>query len=86
MTQPTRRPHRRCQAIRTSAFDDRDSSDTDVKAAFKRVSRGYLAVRDDLEHSDRREARDDLKPVTDAYLDLESEVGGYPVRRASAED
>lgn len=66
--------------------EDRDSTDTDVKAAFRRVSRSYLAVRDDVEHSDSREARADLKPVTDAYLDLEREVGGYPVRRASAED
>jgi hypothetical protein len=65
--------------------EDRDSSDGDVKAAFRRVSHSYLLVRDDVEHSDSREARDDLKPVTDAYLDLEREVGGYPVHRASAD-
>lgn len=66
--------------------EDRDSSDGDVKAAFRRVSRSYHVVRDDVDHSDSREARADLKPVTDAYLDLENEVGGYPVRRASAAD
>jgi outer membrane murein-binding lipoprotein Lpp len=66
--------------------DDRDSTDGDVKAAFRRVSRSYLVVRDDVDHSDSRAAREDLKPVTDAYLDLEREVGGYPVRRASAAD
>jgi len=66
--------------------EDRNSSDSDVTVAFKRVSRSYMTVRDDVEHSDSREARADLKPVTDAYLDLEREVGGYPVRRASADD
>lgn len=66
--------------------EDRDSSDSDVKASFRRVSHSYLLVRDDIEHSDSREARDDLKPVTDAYLDVEREVGGYPVHRASAAD
>jgi len=65
--------------------EDRDASDGDVKAAFRRVSHSYLLVRDDVEHSESREARDDLKPVTDAYLDLEREVGGYPVHRASAD-
>lgn len=65
---------------------DRAATDGDVKVAFKRVSRSYLAVRDDVDHSDSREARSDLKPVTEAYLDLESEVGGYPARRASADD
>lgn len=66
--------------------EDRESSDSDVKASFRRVSHSYLLVRDDIEHSDSREARDDLKPVTDAYLDVEREVGGYPVHRASAAD
>lgn len=66
--------------------EDRDATDGDVKVAFKRVSQSYHAVRDDVEHSDSREARSDLKPVTDAYLDLENQVGGYPVRRASAAD
>lgn len=66
--------------------EDRSSTDADVKAAFKRVSSSYLLVRDEVQHSDSREARDDLRPVTTAYLDVEREIGGYPVRRASAYD
>lgn len=62
------------------------ASDTDTKRAFKHLSRSYLTVRDEVEHSDSREARRDLKPVTDAYLDVEREMGGYPERRASAAD
>ena len=65
---------------------DHDAGDADVKAAFKRVSRSYLLVRDEVEHSDSREARADLKPLTDAYLDVERELGGYPTRHASAYD
>jgi len=63
---------------------DRSATDADVKAAFQRVSRSYLLVRDEVEHSDSREARDDLRPVTTAYLDVEREIGGYPVHHASA--
>ena len=65
---------------------DRGANDPDTKAAFKRVSRSYLLVRDEAEHSESREIRSDLKPVTDAYLDVEREMGGYPVRRARADD
>jgi hypothetical protein len=66
--------------------ESHDATDADVKAAFKQVSRSYLVVRDEVEHSDSREARSDLKPVTDAYLDVEREMGGYPVHHASAYD
>jgi hypothetical protein len=66
--------------------ESHDATDADVKASFKRVSRSYLLVRDEVEHSDSREARSDLKPVTDAYLDVEREMGGYPVHHASAYD
>ena len=65
---------------------DRGASDPDTKAAFRRVSRSYLLVRDEAEHSDSHDVRADLKPVTDAYLDVEREMGGYPSRRASADD
>jgi hypothetical protein len=34
----------------------------------------------------RREARIDLKPVTESYLDVEREMGGYPERQARADD
>jgi len=65
---------------------DRGANDPDTRAAFKRVSRSYLLVRDEVQHSESREVRSDLKPVTDAYLDVEREMGGYPARRASADD
>jgi len=58
--------------------EDRASSDGDVKAAFERLSRSYHAVRDEVDHSDSRTARGDLQPVTDSYLDIEREMGGYP--------
>jgi hypothetical protein len=66
--------------------EDRQATDADVKTAFERVSRSYHVVRDDVDRSDSRAARDDLKPVTDAYLDVERAMGGYPVRRASIDD
>lgn len=64
---------------------DRRGSNAEVKAAFERVSRDYHVVRDEVDHSDSRRARDDLKPVTDAYLDVERAMGGYPERRASVD-
>ena len=57
---------------------DHRADDVDVKHAFERVSKSYHAVRDDADRSDSRTAREDLRPVTDAYLDLEKAMGGYP--------
>jgi hypothetical protein len=65
---------------------DRAATDADLKVAFGRLSRSYHALRDEVEHTESRQARSDLKPVTDAYLDIEREMGGYPERRASADD
>jgi hypothetical protein len=62
--------------------EDSSATDGDVKVAFERLSRSYHVVRDDVEHSDSRTARDDLQPVTTDYLDIEQQLGGYPVRRA----
>jgi hypothetical protein len=59
---------------------ERGTNDLDVKTAFERVSRSYHAVRDDADHSDSRLARDDLRPVTESYLDVEKAMGGYPAR------
>ena|SRR5579864_3560187 len=53
------------------------ASDSDVRAAFDRVSRDYHAVREDVERSDSRVARDDLQPVTQSYLDVERDMGRY---------
>jgi outer membrane murein-binding lipoprotein Lpp len=65
--------------------EDRTASRTDAKVAFERLSRSYHAVRDEVEGSDSRTARADFKPVTDAYLDIEREMGGYPEHHARAD-
>jgi hypothetical protein len=59
-------------------------SDADMQGAFNRVSRSYHAVRDEVEHSDSLQARNDLQPVTAAYRDVESDLG-YPLREARAD-
>jgi hypothetical protein len=46
-----------------------------VKESFERLSRSYHALCDEVERSDSREARIDLKPVTKSYLDVEREMG-----------
>jgi len=66
--------------------EDRSAGDADVKESFERLSRTYHALRDEVERSDSREARIDLKPVTESYLDVEREMGGYPQRQAHAGD
>jgi hypothetical protein len=58
--------------------EDRRTDDRDVKASFEQLSRSYHAVRDEVDHSDSRQAQVDFKPVTEAYLDVEREMGGYP--------
>jgi hypothetical protein len=65
--------------------EDRDARDADVRIAFKRVSQSYHLLRDDVERTESRELHADLRPVTDAYLDVERQMGGYPERRASAD-
>lgn len=60
--------------------EDHSATDGDVRVAFERLSRSYHAVRDEVDHSDSRTARSDLRPVTDSYLDIEREMGGYPER------
>ena len=59
-------------AVRDSRADRRD-----LDTSFERLSRSYHALRDDVDRSDSREAQLDLKPVTEAYLDVEREMGGY---------
>jgi hypothetical protein len=61
-----------------STVEDHSSTDSDVRVAFERLSRSCHAVRDEVDHSDSRTARSDLQPVTDSYLDIEREMGGYP--------
>lgn len=68
--------------------EDRDADDRDVKDAFAELSRSYHALRDDVERSDDREARRDLHPITQAYLDVEDEMGGAraPSRYSDSDD
>ena len=56
------------------------ASDSEVRAAFARVSRSYHAVRDEVAHSESLQARRDLAPVTDSYRAVEHELGIYPRR------
>jgi hypothetical protein len=62
--------------FRRAIQDDR-ADRRDVDAAFADVSRSYHALRDDVDRSPDRDAQRDLRPVTDAYLDMEREMGGY---------
>jgi len=58
----------------------------DLDEAFESLSRSYHELRDDVEKSDSREAQLDLKPVTEAYLDVEREMGGYRASDRYARD
>ncbi|MGH8137549.1 MAG: hypothetical protein ACREVV_05050 [Steroidobacteraceae bacterium] len=67
--------------------EDRSASDGDVKAAFEHLSHSYHALRDDVDRSESHAAKVDLRPVTEAYLDVERGMGGYPAHRyARGED
>lgn len=59
------------------AVEDSHGDRRDLDTAFESLSRTYHDLRDDVDRSDSREAQLDLKPVTDAYLDVEREMGGY---------
>jgi hypothetical protein len=63
-------------------------SDRDVKTAFDELSRSYHALRDDVEKSEDTDARRDMQPVTQAYLDVEDNMGGAgaPSRYSDADD
>ena len=58
-------------------IQDERADRRDVDAAFEDVSRSYHSLRDDVDRSADRDAQLDLRPVTDAYLDMEREMGGY---------
>ncbi len=59
------------------AAEDPRADRRDLDGAFESLSRSYHSLRDDVDRSDSREAQLDLKPVTEAYLDVEREMGGY---------
>ncbi len=60
--------------------NDSRSDRRDVDAAFQELSRKYHDLRDEVDRSTSREAQVDFRPVTEAYLDVERGVGGYPDR------
>jgi hypothetical protein len=65
-----------------------DVSDRDVKSSFDELSRSYHALRDDVEKSEDPNARRDMQSVTQAYLDVEDDMGGAqaPSRYSDADD
>ncbi|HUI60169.1 MAG TPA: DUF4226 domain-containing protein [Steroidobacteraceae bacterium] len=65
---------------------DGRADDRDVKVSFEQLSRRYHDLRDDVDRSDSHRAQADLRPVTDAYLDVEREMGGYPGHRYAEGD
>ena len=71
--------------FRRTVADNRADS-RDVNAAFEQLSRSYHELRDQVDRSDSRQAQADLKPVTEAYLDVEREMGGYAHSRRYARD
>jgi hypothetical protein len=60
------------------ALEDRQGDRRELDSAFESLSRAYHALRDDVDRSQSRDAQLDLKPVTEAYLDVERGMGGYP--------
>lgn len=69
-------------------IDEEGTDNDDVRAAFDKLSRSYHELRDDVEHADDRDARRDLAPVTQAYLDVEDDMGGAvaPSRYSDEDD
>jgi hypothetical protein len=66
--------------------EDPSADKRDVRASFDDLSRSYHALRDDVQRSDSDYARRDLAPVTQAYLDVEDDMGGAAPSRYSDED
>ena len=68
--------------------EDEGGDNRNVRASFDDLSRSYHALRDEVERSGDRDARHDLQPVTQAYLDVEDEMGGAqaPSRYSEEED
>ena len=66
--------------------EDGSADRHDVRASFDELSRSYHALRDDVERSGDDDARRDMQPVTQAYLDVEDDMGGAGPSRYSQED
>ena len=61
--------------------EDRDSSNDDLRDAFKDVSRRYHSMRDEIERDRDDEADAEFRDVTEAYLDVEREMHSRDSRR-----
>lgn len=68
----------RSEEFRRIVNDPRSGS-RDVQDAFARVSSSYVALRKEVNRSGNEEARADLRPVTQDYLELDGQLQGYPV-------
>ncbi len=66
--------------------EDHGADDRDVRASFDELSRSYHSLRDDVERNGDEEARRDMQPVTQAYLDVEDDIGGAGPSRYSESD
>ena|SRR5215469_1493908 len=75
------RAHEFRRTVEEEGTDNRDARDS-----FDELSRSYHALRDDVERSDDEDARRDLRPVTQAYLDVEDNMGGAGPSGYSEED
>ncbi len=74
----------RAADFRHTVNDDR-ADRTEVRHAFERVSSSYHALRQDVDRSQSSQARADLRPVTQAYLDVEANMQGRPTPDRFAE-
>ena len=74
----------RSEQFRRTVNDSR-SEQRDIQDAFARVSSSYHALREEVDRSGNEEARADLRPVTQDYLDLEGQMQGYPANGRYAE-
>jgi hypothetical protein len=63
----------------------RDSRDIDVITSFDELSRRYHTLRDEAEHAAGRRSAADMQRVTEAYLDVERDMGGYRDSRYAQE-
>lgn len=68
------------------AVTDQSADRRDVNAAFEQLSRRYHALRDEVDRSNSRDGEREFRPVTEAYLDVERAMGGYPNERRVARD
>ena len=65
--------------------DSSEASTDEVRASFHDLSRSYNALRDDVQRSGSPDAQRDLQPVTQAYLDVEDDMGGAGSRYSDAD-